>query len=59
MLFRSKLSVNASRIRVDSDANHSDMTFDLRAIEGPRIEDLMAFLQERFPEAERITFERG
>lgn len=54
-----KLRVNASRIRVDSDAKHSDMTFDLRAVEGPRLEELTTFLQEQFPEAERITFERG
>ena len=52
-------AVAASRVRIDADDKHTDMTFDLRASAGPQLEELAAFLQERFPASQRITFERS
>jgi putative Mg2+ transporter-C (MgtC) family protein len=51
-------SVETSRIRIAGEERQVDMTFELTASAGPEIEELAAWLQGRFPDAERITFER-
>ncbi len=52
-------SVTASRIRVDAGENHSDVTFELRTSVRARLDEFALFLRERFPDAQRITFERS
>ncbi len=51
-------NVAASRIKINSDEKHTDITFDLSASAGPEIDNLAETLQTAFPCAERITFER-
>jgi putative Mg2+ transporter-C (MgtC) family protein len=50
--------VVTSRLRINADEKYVDMTFELTASAGPEIEELAGSLQERFPSAEKITFER-
>ena len=51
--------VVASRLRVSSEEERADMTFELVShAHRPRIEDLAQFLRKRFASAQQITFER-
>lgn len=50
--------VTASRLRVDGEAERIDMTLDLVSKSGANLEALVASLEERLPEVQRITLER-
>lgn len=58
VLREARYTVTTSRIKLFECGNYTDITLDLWGRGGPGIEELLARLQAKFPNAESIVFER-